>query len=322
VKITAPLREVPLARVDLDKLPLALSPPTDLTLLMDSIQAVGLLAPPWLRRRGGRWEVVAGVKRLKALALLGWERVPARTLPARTPDSHCLLVYLYDNAFTRGFNLAEQAALASHLLDGWDRQTVVARFLPALGQPPSPRVLSRLVALANLEAPFLALAAQGRLALTAAAFLADWDPKDRAAVLPFLESLPLSQSLQEEFLEGLDLLARREGTVPGEILNLQELRQSLEDRSLTPPERVRAVRQALARRVSPRLTAAREAFAAALGKLGIREHPRLRLAPPAAFEGPDSRLEIKFRDATELQRLLEEMVRLTQNKDFLDLDSS
>jgi len=321
VKITAPLREVPLAQVDLDKLLLPLPPPSDLSPLMDSMQAVGLLSPPWLRRRRGRWQVVAGVKRLQAAVQLGWERVPARVLPARSPDSHCLLIYLYDNAFCRGFNLAEQAALTSRLLNYWDRQTVVARFLPPLGLPPSPRVLSRLLALAGLEAPFQDLAARGRLALTAAAFLADWGPEDRAAVWPFFEGLPLSQSLQEEFLEGVDLLARREGATPEEILSRLELRQYLEDPALTAPERLRAVRQALARLVSPRLTAAREAFAAALGKLGIKDHPRVRLAPPPAFEGPDFRLEIKFQDARELEKLLEELAHLARRKDFTDLTS-
>jgi len=322
VSRAAPLRETPLARVDLGQPLVPAFRPLDLAPLMDSIRAVGLLSPPWLRRRGrDRWQVVAGGKRLQAAAQLGWDHAPAHLLPARTADSRCLLIYLHDNAFTRGFNLAEQAWLACRLFKDWNRREGAARFLPLLGQPASPRVLARLLALARLEGPFQVLAAQGRLALTAAAVLADWGPEGRAAVWPFLEGLPLSQSLQEEFLEGLELLARRQGVGPGKILGRLGLRPYLGDPCLTPPERVRAVRCELGRLVSPRLGAAQEAFAAALGRLGLKDHPRLRLAAPPAFEGDDFHLEVKFRDAAELKRLLEELTRLYQKDEFAKLTS-
>jgi hypothetical protein len=62
--------------------------------------------------------------------------------------------------------------------------------------------------------------------------------------------------------------------------------------------------------------AAQEAFQNALGRLGLRQHPRLRLQPPPAFEGPDFHLEVKFRDAEELKRLLEEIARFTDKEEF------
>lgn len=315
------LKEIPLKAVDLtDDYPLAVAPPPALAPLMASIQEVGLLAPPWLRPTSeGRWQVVAGLKRLLAVAQLGWETVLARVLPADTPASYCLLVALYDNAFTRGFNLLEQAVFAARLCSHWDRQTVVAKFLPYLGLPPSPVHLDRLLALATLKPPFQELARDGRLALTAAASLAGWPPQERAAVLPFLKGLVLSQSMQEEFLENLALLARREGSTASAILARPELQQVLADPARTPKERSEAVRRQVQRWVSPRFSAAREAFQAALGRLGLRNHPRLRLTPPPAFEGPDFHLEIRFGDAPELQKLLEEMSHLVQREEFSEM---
>jgi ParB family chromosome partitioning protein len=323
VKAAPPLRDLPLGRVDLDQplVPAFLTP--DLTGLADSLRAVGLLSPPWLRARvRGRFQVVAGQKRLLAAAQLGWKQAPAYCLPANVAHHHCLLVYLHDNAFTRGFNLSEQAWLASRLFKGRDRREIAAPFLPLLGQPPSARVVDRLLALAGLEGAFQVLAAQGRLALTAAAVLAGWGVEDRAAIRPVLEGLPLTQSQQEEILEGLELLARREGVAPAVIWHRLGLQSHLEDPTLTPPEKVRAVRRVLARMVSPRLSAAREAFAAALGKLGLRDHPRVRLAPPPAFEGDDFRLEVRFRDAQELRGLLKELERWSRTRHFLDLEGA
>jgi hypothetical protein len=163
------------------------------------------------------------------------------------------------------------------------------------------------------------LAARGRLALTAASFLAGWDPKARAAVVPYLKELPLSQSKQEEFLEGLALLARRQATTPAEILLRPELKRRLVAPGSTPQERAEAVRRQLKRWVYPSLSAAQDAFGALLSRLGLRNHPRLRLQPPPAFEGPDFHLEIKFQDVPELENLLEELTRLVQQEEFAKL---
>ncbi len=315
-----PFQEISLTAVDLEDYTFTVPAGVDLSRLVASMREVGLLNPPWLRARAdGRWQVVAGRKRLQAAAQLGWQAIPARLLPPSTPESHCLLVALYDNAFSRSFNLREQAFMARRLLSHWDRVAVAAKFLPYLGLPPAAAHLDRLLQVSYLSPPFLELCARGRLALTAAASLAQWPAADRAAALPYLASLPFSQSKQEQFLEAVALLARRDGVLPGEILSRQELRQYLHDPTLNPPERAEAVRCGLKRWLNPRLSAALAGFQEALGRLGLRGHPRVRLQPPPVFEGPDFHLEIKFRDAPELQQLLEEIDRLTQREDFAAL---
>jgi ParB-like chromosome segregation protein Spo0J len=321
--VTTPIRlqEVPLAQIDYSEtVPETLAPP-DLERLAGSVREVGLLNPPWLRPRsaGTRWQMVTGRKRLLAAAHLGWQEITARLVPEGTPDFFCLLVHLYDNAFTRGFNLREQAALAAGLLEHCDPETVAARYLPYLGLPPSSAHLQRLRQVVGLEPPWQRLAAQGRLALTAGALLAAWDPEDRAAAWPFLNSLHLSQSKQEEFLDQVALLARREAITPAAVLAREELRLALSAPDRTPQERTRAVRQHLYRWVYPRLSAAREAFESALSRLGWKRHPRMRLQPPPAFEGPDFSLLITFRDAPELRQLLAEIANLTRPEAFDDL---
>jgi hypothetical protein len=321
--VTIPIRlqEVPLAQIDLpETVPETVMRP-DLERLAGSLREVGLLNPPWLRPRPGgtRWQVVTGSKRLQAASHLGWRETTARLVPAGTPDFFCLLVHLFDNAFTRGFNLREQAALAVGLLEHCDPETVAARYLPYLGLPPSLAHLERLRQMAGLEPPWQGLAAQGRLALTAGALLAAWDRQDRAAAWPFFDSLHLSQSKQEEFLDQVALLARREGVAPAAVLARDELHRALIAPDRTPQERTLAVRRHLYRWVYPRLSTAREAFESALSRLGWQRHPRLRLQPPPAFEGPDFHLEIAFRDAPELRQLLAEITRLTRPEAFDEL---
>lgn len=319
--MTVPIRlqEIPLNQIDLSETAPEMGAAPDR--LTASLKEVGLINPPWLRPQPGgpRFWVVTGTSRLQAAAYLGWQGITARLVPEGTPDFFCLLVHLIDNAFTRGFNLREQAALAARLLTHCDPETVTARYLPYLGLPPSQAHLSRLIKTAGLEAPWQQLAAQGRLALTAAARLADWDQEARAAAWPFLDSLRLSQSKQEEFLDQVALLARREGLSPAAVLGRDELRHALTDPDRTLQERVQAVRRQLYAQVYPRLSAARETFETALARLGWKRTPRIRLNPPPVFEGPDFQLEIKFRDAPELQQLLAEITRLTRQEGFDDL---
>jgi hypothetical protein len=304
------IREIALAEVELDLHPFRTAQGEDLTRLQESLAAVGLLAFPRLLPQAiGRWRVVTGWRRLQAAANLGWEKIPAVILAPDTTEAHLLLVYLHDNAFTRSFNPMEQARLAARLLGPWDRKTLVDKGLPLLGLPPVPAHLDRLLAANRLEAPWQDLVSRERLALTAAARLAAWEPGHRQAALPFLANLPFSQSKQEEFLADVEILARREGVTPAVILLKEEIQQDLNDAALTPQARAEAVRRRLKDWVSPRFQAARKAFAAGLDRLGLKHHPRLRLKEPPAFEGPDFELSVRFRDNQELRELLQELAR-------------
>jgi hypothetical protein len=316
--ITLPvIKEIPLARVDLDDHPFKTARSGDLSRLQESLAAVGLLSFPRVQSlESGWWRVVTGWKRLKAATQLGWRKIPAAILGPQIPDAHLLLLYLHDNAFTRAFNPLEQALLASRLLSHWDRETLVAKGLPLLGLPPAPAHLDRLLAVARLETPWQELVAQERLALTAAARLAAWDPADRLAALPFLASLPLSQSKQEEFIGGVEILARREGVAGAAILLKRELQQDLQNLAVNPQERAEAVRRRINNWVSPRFQAARKKFATGLDRLGLKHHPRLRLKEPPAFEGPDFELSLKFKDHGELRDLLQELARLASLPEF------
>ena len=311
------IQEIPLARVDLDAHPFRTAKSGDLTRLQESLAAVGLLSLPRVQSlNNGRWQVITGWKRLKAAAQLGWQKIPAVVLAPETAEAHHLLLYLHDNAFTRAFNPLEQALLASRLLVYWDRETLVAKGLPLLGLPPARAHLDRLLAVANLEPPWHELVSQERLALSAAARLAAWDPVDRRAALPFLANLPLSQSKQEEFLAGVEILARREGVSLAAILLNGKLQQDLQGQAANPQERAEAVRRRLKDWVSPRFEMARKAFAAGLDRLGLAHHPRMRLKEPPAFEGPDFELSLKFKDNSELRGLLQELSRLASLPEF------
>lgn len=311
------IQEISLTQVDLEPHPFFPFAAEDLTRIQESLAAVGLLSLPRVRPlQNGRWQPVTGWKRLQAAARLEWEKIPAIVLSPETPEAQLLLFYLHDNAFTRALNPLEQARLAARLLSHWDREALVAKALPLMGLPSAPVYLDRLLAVAGLELAWQELVARESLALSPAARLAAWDPADRAAALPYLAGLPLSQSKQEEFLNAVEILARRQGVAPAGILLEEEFQQILQDANVNPQERAAAVRRRLNDLVSPRFSEAKKAFQAGLDRLGLRRHPRLRLQEPPAFEGPDFELSVKFKDSRELRELLQELSRLAHLPDF------
>lgn len=311
------LQEIELIQVELGEHPFRVPDQGETQRLKESLAQVGLLSPPRVKPGpDGRFQVITGWRRLKAAQQLGWARLPAVLLAADLPEARQLLLYLHDNAFSRPFNPWEQALLAQKLSAHWPKETVVRNFLPLMGLPPALGHWRRLLAVADLEDPWPELVARGRVSVSAAARLANWAPSDREAARPYLVGLPLTQSQQEEFLESVEILARREGVSRAEVLVREELRQALEAQGLPPRERLGTVRQLLKGWCSPRLVQAEEAFAAGLAQLGLKHHPRLRLLPPPAFEGRDFQVEIKFQDRDELRQHLAVLDRLVTDPGF------
>lgn len=315
--VPPPVMEIDPAQVDLQEHPFKVPEAGKSALLKESLAAVGLLSSPRVKPRAdGRFQVVTGFWRLKAVLSLGWPRVEAVILEENLPEVQELLLYLHDNAFSRPFTPLEQALLARKLSAHWPEETVRRTFLPLLGLPPALGFLKRLLAVATLEDSWQGLVGEGRLALSTGARLAAWSPKDRLAAWPFLADLPWTQSQQEELLEGVEILARREGGSPARIFSREELREALRNPGSQPRERLEEIRRLLKRWLSPRLVRTEEAFTAALADLGLKNHPRLRVVPPPAFEGRDFRFEIKFQDGAELEQHLKEIGRLTADPRF------
>ena len=87
----------------------------DLEELAQSIQTMGLLQPLTVRRRGGKWELVAGERRLRAARLAGLTEVPC--LSIQTDSQSSSLLALVENLQRRDLDFLEEALALRRLLD-------------------------------------------------------------------------------------------------------------------------------------------------------------------------------------------------------------
>lgn len=315
-----------LARASWQKVPLSALAASDTTFcwrinlaapaLEEAIRTWGLWRPLLLRRHpAGHLQLVCGWRRFSCLQRLGWQEVPALILPPETPAAWCRLAILAEHLDAR-LDLVEVACLVRLLAVDFGPAELCRTVLPRLGQPGTKVHLQALQALLQLEPAYQELVAAGRLTLATAAQLAGWTAAARAALLPLLQVMTLSQSYQRELLEFLTTLSRRSHQPIRWWLQRPEVQELLTTPGWSGNERRQRLWELLRRWCFPRLSAAREQFQQYLKNLGLKNRSDLRLEPPPCFEGEEFRLELRCRNPAELARLVGELQQLLEHPDL------
>jgi ParB family chromosome partitioning protein len=92
--------------------------PEKLDQLVASIRSEGLLQPVVVREVGGRYELIAGERRLQACQMLGMQRIPARVL--NVTDASSATLALIENLQREGLNPIEEASGFKSLMEDFD----------------------------------------------------------------------------------------------------------------------------------------------------------------------------------------------------------
>lgn len=148
------LRDIPIAEIRSNPFqPRKSFKPEELKELQESLQGSGLLQPVTVRQspKGKGYELIAGERRLRAAAGLGWEKIPA--VVKNLSDQEILTLALVENLQRADLNPIEEAEGYDQLIRdfGYTQQTVasmvgkdrstIANVLRILQLPSSVRVL-------------------------------------------------------------------------------------------------------------------------------------------------------------------------------------
>jgi ParB family chromosome partitioning protein len=283
--------------------------------LLVSIQTVGLIEPPLLQgKKNGLFRIVCGGRRLAACKKIGLDSVSCRVLPSSFEHQRCLLLAIYDNVAQRTLNPVEKSLVLAKMSNYLEEPQLIDEFMPLLDLEPSITLFNRYLGLHDLEEVILNSLAAGRLNERIAFALATQEQGDRLAYLHLLEELPFSVSVQEEIIEAVEEIARKDNLKPEQILSSKEVR-ALQQASKRPArQRAQEIRKHLQARRNPRLTARRERFAREARDLGLP--PGVRLVPPPYFEGPKWILECTFERAEELASRLRHVAQLADQPEL------
>ena len=215
----------------------------DTTLLTDAISRIGLINTPILIRKGegGRkiqFLVVTGLKRIKALRKLGEPCIPCRILPSETPSLECLLMNLYENLTSRGFNPVEKGMALARLLKWVPEKEVLKTYMPLFDLPSHEETLHLFVQIEkDLEPPVKDLIAGEFLSIKAAGLLLEMDSAAREKFCRYFSAIALSKNQQTQFIDFIKDLSSIEGLSIARLLELPELTNIRDNAQMNSPKR-------------------------------------------------------------------------------------
>ncbi|MFH1350197.1 MAG: ParB/Srx family N-terminal domain-containing protein [Pseudomonadota bacterium] len=282
----------------------------DLTPLLQSIEASGVINPPLVvRAEEGRVEVVVGYRRIMALKSLkkkSAECIDLSDLGFSTLD--LLLLNLFDNLATRKFNDVERGMILSRLMEYLPEEKVLKEYLPLLKIPPKEEFLHIFLGLEKLDSQIKGAVAENLLSPRAVRVLIEMDDDARASIFSLLDNLNLSFNNQIQFIEYvIDISNKEEISIPDLILE-GPLQDILKDKQLNNPQKQRNIMNFLRARRSPRLFHFEESFRRKISRMGLPKGVRIDHSP--FFETPDYRLEIHFKTGGELKEKLDYLSKI------------
>jgi hypothetical protein len=276
---------------------------SDLSPLVKSVRAIGIVNPPLLQERAdGRMIPALGRKRLKAAAEAGIDRTKAGILPAEMPRSDGFKLAFWDNIHRKSSNPASTAVLVKTLLEVFPRQVVADEFLPVLGVQPSGPRLERLKKMGGLEPSVLSALACGKLQERTAVILAELTPHERLTLMEFTERLGLNANKKAEVIGHLFDLSIVNSRSVLECLSDERVIQIVENSDAPLPERANRFRRFVRFLRFPELALREEEFNRWLGS--VRPSNNVSVSPAPFFESGGYTVEARAASLEEAERIL------------------
>lgn len=303
---------IDIGQIDLSDERFRISPVYSLDRMRLSLQRVGLLQPPLVSRRGNRYLLVSGWKRVLACREILLS--PIEVFVARgSNDLELFLQAFYENLACRDFSPIEKAEAVSRLREfGEPAEKVRTLYLPLLAEHPTVASLETLLAISRFEPRQKVALVEGGIPFSSLERLVDFSSRERDLILPLL--VPLSQNKQKEVLEDLFEISRRDDRPVQAILETEEIKGVLKNSSLSPLQKSDRVRVLLRGKRRPSYSRWTAAFESAAKRIPWPEGTKIQPFP--FFEGDRLLLSFRFRNKKEFQACLAGLRKAGSHPDF------
>ncbi len=120
-----PIQNIPIEQIDIDDDTFSINFLPDLRTLRASIEEIGLIQPLLLRKKGERYQIVCGFRRVAILKELGMSEIASRVFEEKERDEFSMFyLSLHENLTTRGFNMVEKAIILKKLIHLFQMETI------------------------------------------------------------------------------------------------------------------------------------------------------------------------------------------------------
>lgn len=299
------LRIISLKAINLEDKRFCLSPVINFQPLVSSIREAGLLLPPVVRETDRDFILISGWKRVLACQQLNLTSFPVLILPSNTSDLEAFLRCLEENLSQRPLSLAERIEAVNKLAAyGLSPTEVVKKFMPRLALPASHRYYKFFLDLSKSQTPeFKKFLHETEIPLEALEVLASFPEPGRSLLFPYLKFLSFSR--RREVILDLEAVILREKLSIGELLEVAEVKTTLEAEEIPPKRKAEALAGWLRRRRFPLIAAWEEEMERRKKEIGWPKEIKLFFDP--TFEDDCLRVSFGFRSGEEFLARLEKL---------------
>jgi len=287
----------------------------DLEKLVTSIREIGLLNPPLVTRRNGRFILVSGWKRVMVCLNLSLSPIPVLVVQGKG-ELETFLIAFYENLATGEFSLVEKAEIIARLEKfSEDEKKIVRHYLPLLDIPPTLSHLDSYLAFSQFEPELKKFIHEKNLPFSLAELFSEFSTSERKRLLPLV--LPLSQNKMTEFLESLKEISRRDELPVRRILASKEVKDILGSRRLSSLQKADRIRLVLRKKRYPNLSSWEESFDSLRKKM--RWPREITLSPTPYFEEKRLSVDFNFENQEEFKASLLKLEELASKREFSEL---
>jgi len=278
----------------------------DLNPLVSSIEKVGLINPPLVRRDQEEIEIVTGYRRIMALKALNRATVPCRMVDEeRFGPLQCLILNLHDNLCTRKLNDVEKGMVLSRISPWVPRQEIVGRYLPLLELRPDEKNLFFFLEVErDGDTGTKRFIAKEGVTWPVVNILSDMDAPARVSLLRGISYLKFNINQQLQFIDYIVDISYIEGTSIPCIVSQVGI-AGIPSKTPNRPQQAKTVLSYLKTRRYPTIMKTEKRFQKTVSDLNLPDG--IRIAPPPFFEGDQYRLQIAFREGEELMSKLKQL---------------
>lgn len=283
--------------------------------MKNSLQEVGLINPPLVTVRKGRFILVAGWKRVLACLELSFPSIPVEVSEGED-DLQNFLIAIHENLSTRDFSLVEKAEIIHKLKNfGVKTNQLIRDYLPLLDIAPTAFSYEKYLALARFEPELKEVIDKKNIPFSVLQILSEFKLQARRLVLPLLTAL--GQNKQKEILEDLQEVSLREQIAAEEILKTPEILEIQNSEKLSPLQKADKVRSLLRKRRYPSFSSWKESFDSSLRKMRWPKEIALKHSP--FFEDENISVSFSFKNKKEFEESILKLKEMASKKEFNEI---
>ncbi len=308
-------------KIDLTDKTYRISTDNNISKLLDSIQANGLINPVIVKKNNDRFIVISGYKRILAINEIGINKILVKVVKEKETkeetDFFCTKLSIIENAFHRELNIIEQAKAVSLLKKSLNIKEISLSSLFFFKTNLNHKIIGKLLKIQSLDNSIHNLILSKKLSMNNALKLKDYETQIFDAFINIFQKVRMGQNKQLEIIVNFHEIALRDDISLLELINSNKVSEIINHDNPDENYKANLLRSYLNKKRYPELTKAYEDH-----KKGIKElrlEPEIKLDPPNNFEGEKYSLSFEFRDRKEFEKHIAKLVSINKNEAFKNL---